>query len=141
MKSPFIVPFACLTFTLMQESFGSFVNENIRLLKEYVEVRMELVKLQGVRMASRTLSMLVIAFIIIMMSLFILLFLGLTFSSWIAAITGSQIAGYASTAGLYLVILLLIIALRRPLLQNPMIRLFISENLKEEEEEHQTDEL
>ena len=125
----------------MQESFGSFVNENIRLLKEYVEVRMELVKLQGVRMASRTLSMLVIAFIIIMMSLFILLFLGLTFSSWIAAITGSQIAGYASTAGLYLVILLLIIALRRPLLQNPMIRLFISENLKEEEEEHQTDEL
>jgi hypothetical protein len=121
----------------MQEHFGGFINENVSLLKEYVEVRLELIKLRTVRMASRTLSILFTGFIIIMLSLFILLFLGLTFSAWISALTGSAIAGYASTAGLYLLLLILVIAFRKPLLQNPLIRIFIAENLKDEEEEHQ----
>jgi hypothetical protein len=125
----------------MQESFGSFVNENVGLLKEYVEVRIELIKLRAVRMASHTLSILVTAFIIIMLSLFILLFLGLTFSAWITALTGSQVAGYVSTAGLYLILLLLVVALRRPLLQDPLIRIFINENLKDHEEESQNDDI
>lgn len=121
----------------MQEQFGAFINENVSLLKEYVEVRLELIKLRTVRMASRTLSILLTGFIIIMLSLFILLFLGLTFSAWISALTGSAIAGYAATAGLYLLLLLLVIVFRKPLLQNPLIRIFIAENLKDEEEEHQ----
>jgi hypothetical protein len=121
----------------MQEHFGGFINENVSLLKEYVEVRLELIKLRTVRMASRTLSILLTGFIIIMLSLFILLFLGLTFSAWINALTGSAIAGYAATAGLYLLLLLLVIAFRKPLLQNPLIRIFIAENMKEEEEAHQ----
>jgi hypothetical protein len=91
-------------------------------------------------MASRTLSILVTAFIITMLSLFILLFLGLTFSAWITALTGSQIAGYVSTAGLYLILLLLVVAFRRPLLQDPMIRVFINENLNDLGDESQTDE-
>lgn len=124
----------------MQESFGSFVNETASLLKEYVEVRIELIKLRAVRMASRTLSILVTAFIITMLSLFILLFLGLTFSAWITALTGSQVAGYVSTAGLYLILLLLVVAFRRPLLQDPMIRVFINENLNDQGDESQTDE-
>jgi hypothetical protein len=121
----------------MQERFGAYVNETASLLKEYIEVRLELVKLQAVRMASRALSILLTAFIIIMLCLFILLFLGLTFSAWISAVTGSAIAGYAATAGLYLLLMLVVIAARKPLLQNPLIRLFIQENLKEEDEELQ----
>jgi putative effector of murein hydrolase LrgA (UPF0299 family) len=67
----------------MSEHGSSFLRENFALLKEYVELRLELVKLQGVRMASRTLSILVTAFIVSMLILFILLFLGLTFAAWI----------------------------------------------------------
>jgi hypothetical protein len=125
----------------MEESFGSFINQNVGLLKEYIDVRLDLIRLQTVRMSSRILSTLVMAFIIVMLSLFILFFLGLTFSAWISMLTGSEIAGYASTAGLFLVLLLLIIALRKPLLQSPMIRLFIHETLHAEEESAQNDHL
>lgn len=125
----------------MEERFGDYVSENIRLLKEYVEVRLELARLQAVRMASRTLSILLTAFIIVMLSLFILLFLGLTFSAWISALTGSAIAGYAATAGLYFLLLVVVILARKPLLQSPLIRMFIHENLHEPEEETQPDDL
>jgi hypothetical protein len=45
-----------------------------------------------------------------------------------------------STAGLYLILLLLVVAFRRPLLQDPMIRVFINENLNDLGDESQTDE-
>jgi hypothetical protein len=113
----------------MSDHGSGFIRENFALLKEYVELRLELVKLQGVRMASRSLSILVTAFVVSMLALFILLFLGLTFSAWISSLTGSVMIGYLSTAGLYLLLLVLVVLLRKPLLQNPLIRLFIRENL------------
>lgn len=119
----------------MSDHGGNFISENFALLKEYVELRLELLKLQGVRMASRTLSILVTAFVVSMLALFILLFLGLTFSAWISGLTGSAIAGYAATAGLFLLVLVLVVLLRKPLLQNPLIRLFIQENLHDHGEE------
>ena len=114
----------------MPESFSAFVKENASLLREYVDVRLEIFRLRMVRMASRTLSLVITAFIISMLGLFILLFLGLTFSAWISQLSGSPILGYAATAGLYLVLLILVILLRKPMLQNPLIRVFLSETVE-----------
>jgi hypothetical protein len=125
----------------MSDHGSHFIRENFALFKEYVELRLELVKLQGVRMASRSLSILVTAFVVSMLALFILLFLGLTFSAWISSLTGSVIFGYLATAGAYLLLLILVVLLRKPLLQNPLIRLFIQENLHDHGEDTVNDPL
>ena len=121
----------CVQFLTMPETedLSSFFRENKRLIQEYVEVRTELAKLQGIRILSRSFSMLMVGFIVILMSLFILFFLGLAFAWWIAAISGSQVIGFTSAAGVFLLLLVLAILFRRPLFQNPLIRLFIQESV------------
>lgn len=117
-----------------KETFSGFIRENRALLKEYLELRMDLFKLQGVRMISRSFSVLVVAVIVALMGLFVLLFLGIAFAWWIAGLTGSNIIGFASAGGLFMLLLILVIVLRRPLFQNPLIRLFIEESVSDPED-------
>ena len=127
----------CDEFRIMsdKETFSAFFRENRALLREYLELRMDLFRLQGIRVISRSFSMLVVALIVALMALFVLLFLGLAFAWWIAGITGSNIIGFASAAGLFMLLLVLVILLRRPLFQNPLIRLFIEESVSDQEDE------
>jgi hypothetical protein len=118
-----------------KETFSGFIRENRALLKEYLELRMDLFKLQGVRMISRSFSVLVVAVIVALMGLFVLLFLGIAFAWWIAGLTGSNIVGFASAGGLFMLLLILVIVLRRPLFQNPLIRLFIEESVSDPEDQ------
>jgi hypothetical protein len=117
-----------------QQDFAGFFKENKQLLKEYIDVRAELLKLQAVKILSRSLSLLLVIVIVSFLALFVILFLGMSFAWWIAELTQSNTAGFAAGAGLFVVLLLLVIALRRPLFQNPLIRIFITESVKEMEE-------
>jgi hypothetical protein len=117
-----------------KETFFSFFSENKALLKEYIDTRLELIKLQGIRALSQGFSLVMVALIVALLALFVLFFLGMTFAFWIASITGSNIIGFASASGLFALILLLVIAFRRVLFQNPMIRMFIRETMDETED-------
>ncbi|MDX2045212.1 MAG: hypothetical protein SFU87_00405 [Chitinophagaceae bacterium] len=117
-----------------QQDFAGFFKENKQLLKEYIDVRAGLLKLQAVKILSRSLSLLLVIVIVSFLALFVILFLGMSFAWWIAELTQSNTAGFAAGAGLFVVLLLLVIALRRPLFQNPLIRIFITESVKEMEE-------
>jgi hypothetical protein len=118
-----------------KDKFSTFYRENKDLLKEYIEIRMDLIRLQGIRMLSRSFSLVMVGLIVILLSLFILFFLGIAFAWWIADLTGSNVVGFVSAAGLFTFLLILTIIFRRPLFQNPMIRLFINESIPENEEE------
>lgn len=107
------------------EDFKGFYQENKALVKEYIDLRMKLVRLQGVRLASKTLAILSLILILSVLGLFILIFLGFALSGWLAAITGSEIIGHLITAGIYMILMFLVLAFRRSLLLNPLIRLFI----------------
>ena len=122
-----------------KDKFSTFYRDNKDLLKEYIEIRMDLIRLQGVRMLSRSFSLVMVGLIVILLSLFILFFLGIAFAFWISDLTGSNVAGFTSAAGLFALLLILTIIFRRPLFQNPMIRLFINESIPENEEEEETD--
>jgi hypothetical protein len=117
-----------------KETFFSFFSENKALLKEYLDIRLDLVRLQGTRVLSRTFSLVMVVFIVSLLSLFVLFFLGMTFAWWIASLTGSNVIGFACASGLFMLILLLIIVFRRVLFQNPMIRMFIQESMDEPED-------
>jgi hypothetical protein len=114
-----------------EKDFTDFYQENKNLLKEYLEIRFNLIKLQGVKSISRLLSLLMVMFIVGILALFIMLFLGLSFAWWLSAETGSNIIGFAGAAALFSLLMVLAIIFRKPLFQNPLIRLFIQESTKE----------
>ena len=114
-----------------RDDFTSFFRENKALIREYIDVRTEILRLQGIRLLARSFSFFMVGVIIVLMALFVLFFLGIAFSHWIA---GSQILGHLAAAGLFLFLLILFILLRRVLFQNPMIRLFLTESGPEDDE-------
>lgn len=109
------------------KNFSSFISENKALLKEYVEVRIKLLKLQSIKAVSRSLGIMFTVFLVASFALFVILFLGIAFSLWMGEVTGSLIAGYACGAGLFFIILLLIAVFRKPLFMDPLVRKIVSE--------------
>jgi len=114
-----------------EKDFSGFYHENKTLLKEYLETRFTILKLQGIRTISRTMSMVIIIFVVSLLALFTILFLGFSFAWWLSAKTGSNIVGFAGAAGLFFILMILAILLRKPLFQTPLIRMFIRESARE----------
>lgn len=123
------------------KSFSGYFSENKTLLKEYLEVRVKLLKLQVIKGLSRSLSTFFTVLVVGSLSLLVFLFLGLTFSFWVADLTGSLISGFAAGAGLFFILLLLVIILRKPLFMSPLIKVFIREMAADmyETETHEQD--
>lgn len=119
----------------MSENLNDFYKENKRLVSDYVETRLDLLKLTTVRSLSRTLSMLILVTIISFMVLFFLLFLVIAFSWFMSDLLGSTTLGFLCGGGVFLLILMLSVAFRKALFLNPLIRLFIQTSTQEEEDE------
>lgn len=117
-----------------KETFFSFFSENKALIKEYIDTRIELIKLQGVRTLSRTISVVMIIFIISLLCLSILLLIGITFAFWISSITGSNIIGFASSAGLFILFLIGFLVFGRGMVQNQVIRRIIQDTMDDSED-------
>lgn len=119
----------------MQDNLNDFYKENKRLVADYVETRLQLLKLTSVRSLSRTFSMLILITLISFMVLFFLLFLVIAFSWFMADLLGSAAMGFLCGGGVFLIILLLGIVFRKALFLNPLIRLFIRTATMEEDDE------
>lgn len=119
----------------MQDNLNDFYKENKRLVAEYVETRLQILKLTSVRSLSRILSLLILITLISFMVLFFLLFLVIGFSWYMSDVLGSAALGFLCGGGVFLVLLLLGILFRKALFLNPLIRLFIRTATQEEEDE------
>ncbi len=120
---------------MSEETFNDFYQENRRLLSEYLETRLQLLRLIAIRTLSRTFSMFIVVCLVSFMVLFFLLFLVISFSWLMADVTGSAALGFLCGAGVFLVIIMLAIVFSKPLFLNPLIRLFIHTSTQEEDED------
>ena len=106
----------------VKDDFSSFLHENARLVREYVELRMELLRLQAVRIVAKAYSQLMVFLIVILMGLFVLFFLGMALALSVSAMTGSLIIGYLTSAAVFMLLLVMAVRFRRPLFQDRMVR-------------------
>jgi hypothetical protein len=125
-----------LNYHTMEErdDLMGFVQRMRRLLKEYADLRIGLLRLQAIRTLTRVFSSLMVMLTCILMGMLVMFFLGLALSAWVTDLTGSQVAGHLSAAALFLVLFLLAILLRRPLFQAPMIRMFLAASSEDDDE-------
>lgn len=116
------------------ENLGDFYKENKKLVSDYIETRIELIKLSSIKTLAKTLSALILVVLLSFMILFFLLFVVIAFSWFMADQLGSAALGFLCGGGVFITILLLSIIFRRVLFLNPLIRIFLHASTEEDEE-------
>ena len=108
------------------ENLGSFISENKILAKEYLETRLEIVRLQGIRASSKAMGFFIWILISIFSLLLVMIFLGIVLGLWLSDITGSYLQGFGITTLIFIFIVALLAVFRKSLFVNPVIKAMIS---------------
>jgi hypothetical protein len=91
-------------------------------IQEYLEVKLDLIKLQAAeslsRILSSALSMAIIFFLLFLILLFISIGAGFFFASYLQ----SSGLGFLCVAGFYIVLLIIILLFRKKIIERPVIR-------------------
>ena len=107
-------------------NFGDFIQENKTLIKEYVETRIDIVRLEAIRTASKTSGYFVWIVISLFLFFLIAIFAGLVLGFWLSDLTGSFIKGFGITTLIMVVIVIVLALLRKTLFVNPAVKAIIS---------------
>lgn len=117
------------------DNLGSFFAENKTLLKEYLETRLEIYRLQSLRLFARSAGL----FVWVMLSLFLaflfLLFGGMMLGFWFSDLLHSHVKGFGVVTLLILLVFILLAIFRKALFVEPVIHSVIQKS-KDEEETH-----
>ena len=117
------------------ENLGDFFKENKKLVADYIETRIEIFKLNAIKLVAKSLSLLILIGLVSFMVLFFLLFLVISFSWFMADQLGSATLGFLCGGGVFLLIILISVLFRKALFLNPLIRIFLHASSQEDEEE------
>jgi len=116
------------------DNLGSFLKETKPLLKEYFETRLEIFRLQAVRIASQSAGYLIWIIISLFILFIIFIFSGIVLGCWLSSLTGSYISGFGLTTLVFLVIFGLLMAFRNRLFINPVMQSVIKKTLEDQDE-------
>lgn len=114
------------------ETFASFIRDNKKLIREYIDTRIEIYRLQFIRAFSRSAGYLLWVIIsLVLISLFIV-FSGIATGFWLSKVMGSYVKGFGLTTLLILIVIIILMLLRRQLFINPIIRTVIRHNMEKQ---------
>jgi hypothetical protein len=108
------------------ETLGSFVRENKRLVKEWLETRLDIFKLKMIRSVSKSAGYLIWTIIAMLLFTLLMIFAGVTAGFWLSALTGSYSKGFGIVTLFILFLVLMLVIFRKTLFVNPVIRNLVS---------------
>ncbi len=123
------------------DNLGEFISENKDLLKEYVETRMEIYRLQSLRIFSKSAGYFAWIMVSIFLAFLIVLFAGFVVGFWFSSLLHSNVEGFGLVTLLLLVIFLLMAIFRKSLFVNPVIQSIIQRSREEDKEAAEGEEL
>lgn len=116
------------------ENLGSLLQETKPIIREYLDARMEIFRLQGVRIASKSAGFLIWVIISLFLLFIILIFSGIVLGCWLSSLTNSYTSGFALTTLIFLVIFALLAIFRNALFIRPIMQSVIRSALDEPKE-------
>ncbi len=116
-----------------EQTIIEFLLSNKKLLQEYVELRIDIFKLELLRTNAKTSGIIVWLVVSLFMLFLILIFAGISISFWLAEMLHSNAAGFGITTGILVIITLLITLFRKSFFINPVIRIVLKQNSDEKE--------
>lgn len=117
------------------DNLGSFFAENKTLLKEYIETRMEIYRLQSLRIFSKSAGYFAWIIVSLFLVFLILLFGGVVIGFWFSSLLHSYIKGFGLITLLLIVVFLLLAVFRKNLFVNPVIQSIIQKSREESGEQ------
>lgn len=117
------------------DNLGSFFKESKPLFKEYIETRLELFRLQAIRILSQSAGYLIWILVSLFLFFLILIFSGIVLGCWLSGLTHSYVIGFGLTTLLLIAIFVLLAIFRKALFVRPVIQAIISKTLEPTEEE------
>jgi hypothetical protein len=119
------------------DDLGSFFRENKSLLKEYLETRLEILRLQALRIISQAAGNLAWIIVSLFLVFLFILFAGLAFGYWLSNLLHSYARGFGLTALLLLLMLGLLAAFGKSWFVTPVVRKIIDQaaEITDEEED------
>jgi len=117
------------------DNLGSFISENKAVLKEYLETRMEIYRLQSLRIFSKSAGYFAWIMVSALLAFLILVFGGLMLGYWFSSLLGSFVKGFGLVTLLLIVVFVLLALLRKSLFVDPVVQSIIQRSREEVEEE------
>lgn len=109
------------------KNFRDFFTENKNLIKDYIDLKLSILRLKGVHFLARAAGNLLWIIISLVMISWLVVFAGITMGLWLSKLTGSYIMGFGYTTLVFLILISLLALFRKPLFINPIIRLMAKE--------------
>ena len=116
-----------------------FISEWKNKIAHYIEVRVQLFKLNMLERTSSILSYFIFAFISLFISVCILIFLGIGLGEYLSTVFDSRPAGYFATSGIYILMMIILFAFRKAI-TNAFAGVFIRMMTATDEDEDDEDE-
>lgn len=104
----------------MQTKVNVFT-ESFKSAQDYLHQRMQLIKLQVIEKVSSLIASIVAGVLIALLGFFILLSLSIMGGFYFAELTGSNYIGFGIMTGVYVVLLLIVFALRKKVIGKSII--------------------
>ncbi len=99
-------------------------------LKEYLTTRIELVKIDLIEKSSSIISKIISYILIGFFSIFILIFLSTGLAIYLGSLVNNVAAGFFIVAGIYVLLVILIVLIRKSVFENRLINMMIKKNFK-----------
>ncbi|SFE68817.1 hypothetical protein SAMN05518672_10974 [Chitinophaga sp. CF118] len=115
----------------MEDNFSNYFNQTGKVAKEYLETRLDLIKLQAAGKLSKALSLFFSLLLAFLLFFFVIVFLGMVVGFWIGEMTHSYTIGFSCSAGLFVFLLVIILLFKKPLIQRPLSNMLIVELMSE----------
>src|ERR1700744_1828089 len=116
------------------DNLGSFFAENKTLLKEYLETRLEIYRLQSLRLFARSAGLFAWVLLSLFLAFLFLLFGGMMVAYYFSGVFHSYVKGFGLVTLLIMVIFVLLALFRKALFVDPVIQSVIQKSKEEGED-------
>jgi len=121
------------------DNLGSFIKDTKPLLAEYMETRLDIFRLQAIRIISKSAGYLVWIIISLFLLFLILIFSGIVLGCWFSMLFHSYVLGFGLTTLIIIVIFALLAVFRKALFIQPLMQGIIRramEDFREDTSDH-----
>ena len=116
------------------DNLGAFIAENKTLLKEYLETRLEIYRLQSLRLFAKSAGYFAWILLSLFLAFLFLLFGGMMVAFWFSSMFHSQVLGFGLVTLIILVIFVLLAVFRKAFFVEPVIHSIIQKSKEGEDE-------
>ena len=107
------------------DDMGGFLKDSKEILLDYLETRIEIARLKGIKAFSKSAGFLIWVMVFLLMFGLVAAFASILFALWMSKLTGSLIWGFGITTLILVLKLVLLTVFRHQLFVNPIIRIMI----------------